>query len=59
MREHVHAIASGTIKETDNEIVIAFYGPRGGVRSVQSLSLESAKQLAANLLVAITHIEES
>jgi hypothetical protein len=42
----------------DNAVVLALYGPQGGTRAIETLSLASAGNLVKALLAAIETIEQ-
>jgi hypothetical protein len=56
-REFVSVTALG--RTTADEIVIAFYGPRGGTRAIESVSLEQARKLHTQLGLAIEAMERA
>jgi hypothetical protein len=39
------------------EIIVTIYGPRGGLAATQSVSIEQAKEMSAQLATAIATLE--
>jgi hypothetical protein len=56
MQKFISARANG-YASNDDEIVISFYGPRGGSRAIESLNLEAAEKLLAELARAIAELK--
>ena len=54
---HISVSAKGTMEKSDKEIVIGFYGPKGGTRSIQSFTLAQAYDLHRTLGKAIWQLE--
>ena len=57
MREYVSVSANGTVAETDDEIILSFYGPRGGSRACESVSVEAARKLRDHLNQALNKFD--
>lgn len=57
MREFISVKANGVVLDSNHEIVVSFYGPRGGSRSIEGLSLESARDLNRQLETAIAKFD--
>ena len=55
-REYISAPCKG-LTAGDNTIILSLYGPRGGSRACEELSLEQARNLAQMLNKAIEKLE--
>jgi dihydroxyacid dehydratase/phosphogluconate dehydratase len=55
----VSAIVQGNKLNDDNCIVLCFYGPKGGTRAIETLSLAAANLLAADLTKAVQAIDSA
>jgi hypothetical protein len=56
-REYCSVVGHGNVYEMD-EIVIVIYGPRGGTRALEGLSVDAARQLRDQLSEALTKFGE-
>ena len=56
-QEYVSALAKGYAAPGD-EIILSFYGPKGGNRGLECLSPQVARKLAADLLAAADRLEQ-
>lgn len=56
--QYISAIVQGNKLNDDNAVVLALYGPQGGTRAIETLSLASAGNLVKALLAAIETIEQ-
>ena len=53
----ISAFVKGDKLDTDYSVQLWLYGPRGGTRALETLSLEAAKELHSALACAIGKIE--
>jgi len=56
--QHV-SCAANSPSHYGREVVIAFWGPRGGTRAIESVSPATARKLAADLLIAAQNAEDA
>ncbi len=57
MREYISVLANGTMAETADDIILSFYGPRGGSRACESVSVEAARNLRDHLNQALNKFD--
>lgn len=58
-RAYVSAPACGNVpKQGEGGVIISFWGPKGGTRSIEEVSPEDARKLARDLLAAADEAEE-
>lgn len=56
MRQYATAHSMGN-RATDREIVLFIYGPKGGLRATEVLSVQGARDLIAALRIAVNKLE--